>query len=68
MDTAKELIANAGEGDLQKAVKDYYLEVNSYYNLVTTFPQGYSKLTYSQALADCKADCQSAYSEVEFYL
>lgn len=66
MEQAKELLGNKGEGDYYNAVKDYYKAVNKFLTLVSTFPEGYSKLTYANAVAEYKADIQEAYGEVEF--
>ena len=67
LDKAKEIIRSIdNKDDLYDAVKDYYKVVNKFYALVSTFPEGYSKLTFMQAVADCKAECQDAYAEVDF--
>lgn len=67
LDTAKRELKYYGEEDsLYVALKNYYVELDSYYNFISTMPQGYSKLTFSQAIAEKNASCQSLLSEVEF--
>jgi hypothetical protein len=64
---AKVLLGTNGEGEYYNAAKNYYISVDKYLTLVSTFPEGYSLLTYSDAVKDAKDDCSSAYSEVSFY-
>ncbi|MCD7761033.1 MAG: hypothetical protein LUH16_04565 [Clostridiales bacterium] len=65
---AKELMGTSGTGDYYDSVKSYYLLVKDYLSLVSTFPEGYSKLTFSSTVSDFNTDCQSAYNELEFYM
>ncbi len=67
MEKAKELMGTSSTGEYFDAVKEYYKTVETFLKLVSEFPEGYSKLTFSQAIADYKEKCQTAYSEVEFY-
>ena len=67
MNEAKGLLGTEGSSDFYEAAKTYYLAVNDYLALLSEFPDGYSKLTYSNAISDCRSACQSAYSEVTFY-
>ena len=64
---AKELLGTNGTGDYYDAVKEYYKAVSVFYNLVSEFPEGYSKLTFSNAVKDSKAKCDDTYSELSFY-
>ena len=50
-----------------EAVKKYYTAVDSYRSLVENFPAGYSKITYSQAVATHKDSISTAQSELKFY-
>lgn len=67
MEQAKNLLGNSGSGDYYNAVKEYYKAVNKFLTLISTFPEGYSQLTFSSTVSDYKSDCQSAYEEVLFY-
>ena len=67
MEEAKALLGTNGEGDYYEAAKDYYIAVNKFLSLVSTFPTGYSQLTYSQAVKDAISDCETAYGELSFY-
>ena len=67
MDEAKALMGTNGTSDYYAAVKEYYKTVSVFWNLISEFPEGYSKLTYSTTASDYKANCQSAYAELEFY-
>lgn len=67
LDIAKEDLGTQGSSDYYNAVKDYYIIVRSYLNLVSEFPEGYSGLTYSQTVSDYKEKCAAAYAEIEFY-
>ena len=64
---AKTLLGSNGTGDYYNAVKEYYKAVSVFYNLVSEFPEGYSQLTFSNAVKDNKAKCDDAYSELSFY-
>lgn len=52
--------------DYYDAVKEYYKAVNTLVSFATTFPEGYSKLTYAQAIKDYYKDIDEAKSEVDF--
>lgn len=65
---AKAEINSNGNGNLHEAVKEYYLALNNYLTLLSEYPTGYSKLTYSTAISDCQNDCRSARSNAEFYI
>ena len=67
MDDAKTLLGTEGTGDFYDAAKNYYLAVNDYYSLISTYPSGYSKMTYSNAISEKKGECQSAFNELTFY-
>ena len=67
MDEAKELLGTNGDSEYYKAAKNYYLAVDKFLSLVSTFPAGYSKLTFSQAVKDAIDDVETAYGEVSFY-
>lgn len=67
MDDAKTLLGTEGTGDFYDAAKNYYLAVNDYYSLISAYPSGYSKLTYSSAISEKKGECQSAFNELTFY-
>lgn len=49
------------------ALKAYYTALKEYKNLITVWPEGYSKLTYSQAITDAKSIAERAYIELDFY-
>ncbi len=65
---AKDIITKGGEGDFYNSVKEYYFAVDKYLTLVSKFPEGYSKITYSTTTSNYKAECQSAYSRLSLYL
>ena len=67
LDEAKALIGTNGTTDYYNAVKAYYKTVNVFWNLISEFPEGYSKLTYSSTVSDHKASCADAYAELDFY-
>ena len=67
MEEAKALLGTNGEGDYYEAAKDYYVAVDKFLSLVSTFPEGYSKLTFSQAVKDAISDCETAYGELSLY-
>ena len=67
LESAKELIGKNGSEDYYNAVKEYYKTVNNFLTLISEFPDGYSKFTYSNTVTDHKSDCADAYSELEFY-
>lgn len=64
---AKELLGTGGSGAYYEAVKEYYMQVSAYLNLVSTNPVGYSQTTYGQAVNTCKQKCLDAYETVMFY-
>ena len=64
--TAKTTI-QGGSGDIFTAVQKYYLAVSECLHFVSTYPQGYSKLTWTSAWASLKTKVSSAAVEVEFY-
>ncbi len=68
MADAKDLIGTNGSGDLYDAVKEYYLLVNNYLSLVSTYPEGYSKLTFSNTVSDYNTECSEAYNNLSFYM
>ena len=67
LDTAKEQLGMNGTGDFYAAVKDYYLALNNYLALLSEYPTGYSKLTYSAAISECQNECRTTRTEVDFY-
>lgn len=66
LDKAKELIGKGGDSDYYNAVKEYYKVVNTFWNLISELPEGYSNYTFSTTVSDYKSKCSDAYSEVEF--
>ena len=67
-DEVKTTMGSTSTGDFYDALKAYYVSVNKYFELVSKAPSGYSKLTYMQAISDCKSECQSKQSELDFYV
>ena len=67
MAKAKEILLKKGSGDYYTSVKEYYTTVNTFLNLISEFPTGYSKVTFSQAISQHQSNCSAAYSNVEFY-
>ena len=67
-DEVKTTMGSTSTGDFYDALKAYYVSVNKYFELVSKAPSGYSKLTYMQAISDCKSECQSKQSELDFYI
>ncbi|MBQ9558198.1 MAG: hypothetical protein IJU94_06305 [Clostridia bacterium] len=68
LDKAKKILGSSGVGDFYEATKSYYKEVSSFFALVSTFPEGYSLLTFSNAVKDYKSRCSSAYEDARFYI
>ncbi len=67
VESAKELLGTNGSGDFYNAVKEYYKCVNKFLTLISEFPEGYSKITFTQAIKDYTSDCKDAYEESQFY-
>lgn len=67
LEKAKTLLGSSGTGDFYLAVKEYYKSVSKFFSLISTFPEGYSLLTFSNTVASYKSECQSAYEEAAFY-
>ena len=67
-DEVKATMGSTSTGDFYNALKAYYVSVNKYFELVSKAPSGYSKLTYMQAVSNCKSECQSKQSELDFYI
>lgn len=67
LDSAKNILGTSGDGEFYEAVKEYYKVVNKFMSLVSTFPEGYSELTFSSTVADYKSECQSAYEDASFF-
>ena len=67
MDEAKALMGTNGTSDYYVAVKEYYKNISAFWNLISEFPEGYSKFTYSNTASNYKENCQSAYAELAFY-
>lgn len=67
LDKAKSLIGTNGTSDYYNAVKEYYKTVSVFWNLISEFPEGYSKITFSSTVSDYKTNCANAYSELSFY-
>ncbi len=65
---AKNQLETDGTSEFYNAVKDYYLSLNNYLKLLSEFPTGYSKLTYSTAISDCQNECRTNRTAVEFYI
>ena len=63
----REISPTENTDDYYKALKAYYTELKTYESLVTNWPQGHSKLTYSQAITDAKSATERACDELEFY-
>ncbi len=67
-DLAKTDLEKSGNGKFYDKTKAYYIEVLTFYNLVSDFPTGYNKETYSDAVAESLQACSSAYDALVFYL
>ena len=68
LDKVKKILGTSGAGDFYEAAKSYYKEVSSFLSLVSAFPEGYSLLTFSNAVKDHKSRCSSAYEDARFYM
>jgi len=64
---AKSIIQIGGTSDYYHAVKAYYTTVKALHSLVYNYPEGYSLLTYSNAIQQAQSECNKAYAEVELY-
>lgn len=67
MEIMRTIKTNENTENYYQAVKEYYKNIDVFHVFISTWPEGYSELTYSSTLADYKSDCQSAYAELEFY-
>ena len=48
------------------AIKELYICVDSYYSFVSEYPNGYSKMTYVQAISEHNDEFEKLVSQVEF--
>lgn len=64
---AKAKMGTDGTGDYYNAVKEYYKTVKVFWDFVSTYPEGYSELTFSNTLTEYKTNCANAYAELGFY-
>ena len=62
----KNITPNSDEQNYYDAVKALYLNVDSYAELTTGFPSGYSELTFSQAISEHNTEYETLMSEVRF--
>lgn len=67
LDTIKNLTPSDATQDFFDAVKSYYLSLQSYQHLVDEFPEGYSKLTYGQAVADARSAYGESQANLQFF-
>lgn len=65
--TAKSLLGTKGTGEYYTAVKKFYTQVQSFYDFLFVFPEGYSKLTFSNEVSSHKQNCIQAYNDAAFY-
>lgn len=49
-----------------ESVKKLYLNVDAYYSFASDFPEGYSKMTYSQTFSKHQSEYDSLVSELKF--
>ena len=67
LNDAKALLGINGTGEHYEAVKHYYTSVQSFLDFVSIFPEGYSKLNFTDKISDYKQNCTQMYNNAVFY-
>jgi len=62
----KELTVSDNVQKYYDSVKKLYLNVDTYYSFASSFPEGYSKITYSQTFSNHQSEYDSLISELKF--
>lgn len=64
---ARELLGANGTGEHYEAVKHYYTQVQSFFDFVSVFPEGYSKDNFTDKVSDYKQNCTQMYNNAIFF-
>lgn len=67
LDTIKQISPAEDTADYYGAIKSYYTNIDAFRTLIQTWPEGYKKSTFSEAISSAKKDCDKAASDLAFY-